>query len=632
MTRILCSLLLVVLAAVAAPASAQDATYRAPRTENGQPDLQGVWNFTSGVPLQRPAAFGDRKVVTKEEFEKQRAAIRNGLAAVVKLAPVEAVGLDWMDNTSPVDDLRTSLITYPETGRLPALVKGVRRVPGIDDLLAALGSLQGGVPSPALFAQFASFGAGPRDSYTDFMMSERCLVGGEVPFVPQLDGNYVQIIQGREHIVLLTDSSRRIISLGSGPPINDKVRHWSGISRGRWEGETLVVDTTNFSDRTPSFSGAGNSRGKRVTERFTRTGNNRIDYAATVVDPQTFQDRIELSFPMVPSDARIYEDACHEGNYSMRNALAAARIDDETRKAQRQRGPHQQVTVFDRSGAVVARVGEPGLYAQAAFSPDASRVVVIRTDIETGDPDVWTFDVATGRGRPITSDKAIDSAPLWAPDGKTIVYASMRDGAASIFRRAADGTSSEELLYRHDGTGVILTDWSRDGRFLTFWSNQGMFILPLTGNREPVAIEEGRGGRFSPDGRWFAYNTADAKQTGRFHAFVRPFDASTIAPAAPGTVRQLSQANAVGGIAWRSDSKELYFLSQPPMPTMMAVDLGGPGLPERLGGVPSEATPRALFQVPPGVAAPAQLSSIGSPDGQRFVFAVTVPAASAAKP
>jgi hypothetical protein len=616
-------LLLLVVLWAAAPASAQDATYRAPRTESGHPDLQGVWNFSSGVPLQRPAAFRDRKSVTKEEFDKQRAAIRSGLAALVQFAPVEAIGLDWMDDTAPVDDLRSSLITYPETGRLPALVQGVRRVPGVDDLIAALGSLQGGAPSPALFAPFASFGAGPRNSYTDFMMAERCLFSADVPIVPQLDGNYMQIIQGRDHVVLLTDSSRRIVSVGGGPAIGDRVRHWSGISRGRWEGETLVVDTTNFNDRTPSFAGAGNSRGKRVTERFTRTANNRIEYAATVVDPQTFQDRIELSFPMTASGARIYEDGCHEGNYSMRNALAAARIDDETRKTQRRKGPHQQLTVFDRSGAIVARVGEPGLYSQAAFSPDASQIAVVRTDIETGNQDVWTFDVATGRGRPVASDPAVDTAPLWSPDGKTIIYSSVRDGVTMLVRRAADGGGGEEQIYRQDGGAAILTDWSRDGRFLTYWSNEGLFILPLTGTREPIAIGDGRGARFSPDGRFFAYNTVEAGQAGRFHAFVRRFDPSAIAAAPPGALRQVSHANAIGGIAWRGDGKELYFLSQPPAPMLMAVDIGGS----------ESATPRALFALPPGVGAPAQLSSISSPDGQRFVFAVNpTTAGAAAKP
>ena len=166
------------------------------------------------------------------------------------------------------------------------------------------------------------------------MMSERCLFGADVPFVPQLDGNYVQIIQGtrsRGAAHGLQPADRR---LDGRPPVGDNVRHWSGISTGRWEGETLVVDTRNFNDRLPSFAGAGNSRGKVVTERFTRTSNNRIEYAATVVDPQTFQDRIELSFPMVAGQgADLRRRACHEGNYSMRNSLAAARIDDEARRS-----------------------------------------------------------------------------------------------------------------------------------------------------------------------------------------------------------------------------------------------------------------------------------------------------------
>jgi hypothetical protein len=621
MTRLLSSVLLVFLSAAAA--SAQDAKFRAPRTESGQPDLQGVWNFSSAVPLQRPPAFGDRKVATKAELDTQRAAIRNGLLAIAKFVPVEAIGLDWIDDTPPVGDLRTSLITYPDNGRLPALMKGVRRMPGFDDLLAVLGNTQGSTPPLAQLAQFAAaFGSGTRDSYTDFMMSERCLFDADVPMVPQLDGNYLQILQGRDHVVLITDFSRRIVTLGARPPATDALRHWTGISTGRWEGETLVVETRNFNDRMPSFAGAGNSRGKVVTERFTRSANDRIEYSATVVDPQTFQDRIELSFPMAQSDARIYEGACHEGNYSMRNSLAAARIDDETRKVQRRSGPHQQLTVFDRSGAIVARVGEPGLYAQAAFSPDASQIAVIRTDIETGYPDVWTFDVATGRGRPLTSDMAIDSAPLWSPDGKTIVYSSVRDRVTLLIRRAADGTGREEQIYRQDGGATILTDWSRDGRFLTFWSNDGLFILPLTGNREPIAVEEGRGGRFSPDGRWFAYSAADTTQAGRFHVFVRPFDPTKIAPAAAGTVRKVSQENAIGGIVWRSDGKELLFLSQPPKQMMIAVDMAGT----------ESSAPRTLFALPPGVGTPAQLSNISSPDGQRFLFAVALPAAPGPKP
>jgi hypothetical protein len=319
----------------------------------------------------------------------------------------------------------------------------------------------------------------------------------------------------------------------------------------------------------------------------------------------------------------------------------------------RERAPRQQLTVFDRTGAVVSRIGEPSWYSQAAFSPDATQVAAIRTDVDTGYQDVWTFDVATGRGRAITSDEAMDSAPLWSPDGKSVVYSSVRNNTHTLFRRAADGTGGEEQLYQHaTGSPLLLTDWSRDGRFISFWSGTTMYILPLGDDRAtndarsardlradepalvrrvaqrrdiretgPIAIGEGRGGRFSPDVRFFAYNTSEPVQPPRFHVFLRPFDAAAIAPAPPAAVRQVSQATAVGGISWRGDGKELYFLSQPPPAQMlMAVDIAG--------AEPS--TPRALFQVPPGVGAPAQLSNISSPDGQRFVFAVNLPPRTAA--
>jgi len=124
----------------------------------------------------------------------------------------------------------------------------------------------------------------------------------------------------------------------------------------------------------------------------------------------------------------------------------------------------------------VARIGEPGLYTQAAFSADASRIAAIRTGIDTGYQDVWTFDVSTGSGRPLTADKAVVSSSLWSPDGLTVAYVSLRDNVHTVFRRASDGTGREEPFYRHGtAAAVILTDWSRDGRFLTFWSSQKQF-------------------------------------------------------------------------------------------------------------------------------------------------------------
>jgi dipeptidyl aminopeptidase/acylaminoacyl peptidase/mono/diheme cytochrome c family protein len=290
----------------------------------------------------------------------------------------------------------------------------------------------------------------------------------------------------------------------------------------------------------------------------------------------------------------------------------------------RERGPRQQITVFDRSGAVVTRVGEPGLYAQAAFSPDATQVAVAKTDPDTGNQDIWTFDLASGRGRAITNDEAADSAPLWSPDGRSIAFASSRDNTYGIYRRAADGSGAEERLYQHDtGNALILTDWSADGRFMTFWYGQGsMFVLPVTGDRKPILLEQGRGARFSPDGRYLAYNAFEEGQAGRFQMFVRPL-APPLAPLAASAVRQVSTALAVGGIAWRRDGKEVYFLSQPPGQSMMVAEVTG-------SGSFATGTPKQLFALPPGIGAPAQLSSVSSADGQRFVFAVNLPQRTAA--
>jgi hypothetical protein len=161
-------LLLVVLTASGVAAEGPAPTYRAPRAHDGHPDLQGVWNFASGVPLQRRAAFGDRKLMTKEEFDKERAALLSALGAAAKFAPVENVGFDWIDFSLHVDDLRTSLMTHPDNGRLPALVAGVRRVTTVADILAALAdprdAPQGGLPS--LLADFDSGGIAraPRES------------------------------------------------------------------------------------------------------------------------------------------------------------------------------------------------------------------------------------------------------------------------------------------------------------------------------------------------------------------------------------------------------------------------------------------------------------------------------------
>jgi hypothetical protein len=283
--------------------------------------------------LQRPSAFAGKKFFTKEEFDKRRAWIAKALRTLVSLAPVEGIGLDWIDDALYVDDLRTSLITYPENGRLPDTFAGVRRMITGDDVIATLNDPKDGPPG-GFFSLLAAFGNGRRDSHLDFTMSERCLLGPGVPLLPNMGESYVQIVQARDYIVLVTDEFRRVIAIGekaetaAKTPPRAALQSWGGTSTGRWDGDTLLVSTRNFNGRTPSFAGAGDSRAKVVTERFTRTSKNGLAYSAVVVDPETFRDRIEVSLPMGAVDKHIFESACHEGNYSLGNTLSASRKAD----------------------------------------------------------------------------------------------------------------------------------------------------------------------------------------------------------------------------------------------------------------------------------------------------------------
>ncbi len=326
-------LVLVVLTGAALTAAGPEPKYKAPRTEYGQPDFRGVWNFSSDVPLERSSAFADKKLFTREELAQQRAVKGKAADARAKFAPVEDVGVAWLDYAAQIENLRTSLIAYPENGRLPKLVDGVRRLPGLEEFVAALADAKFvvaealaalGAPPPA--------GGGKKDGHQDFSLSERCLAdGASPPFVPVFNANFVQVIQSKDHVALLTEPLHhaRIVPLDGRPHLGENLRSWSGDSRGRWEGDTLVIETSNFNNRTRSFAGAGTSRDKVVTERFTRVSANALEYEATIMDPKTFQDKIVLSLPMAKVDARLYESACHEGNYSLPNTLSGARKEEQ---------------------------------------------------------------------------------------------------------------------------------------------------------------------------------------------------------------------------------------------------------------------------------------------------------------
>src|SRR5205085_2685844 len=158
-------------------------------------------------------AFADRKFFTKEELEQQKIAKVRGFRTVISFAPVEDVGLGSLDHIVYVEDLRTSLITYPDNGKLPRLRDGIQREPQVEQIFALAADLKNG-PPPALLALLGGFGGGTKDSYQDLSPSARCLVNGPTaPIVPDISDNYIQIIQSRDQIALLTDADGRIASL-----------------------------------------------------------------------------------------------------------------------------------------------------------------------------------------------------------------------------------------------------------------------------------------------------------------------------------------------------------------------------------------------------------------------------------
>jgi hypothetical protein len=317
----LMTLSLLVAFAPALQAADAAAKYQAPRNEYGQPDLGGVWNFSSDVPLQRPKDTPDKQFQTPEDIAKSNAAREKQLEQFTQ----QGVGFHnqfWLDYRSQTENLRTSLLVYPPNGRLPKLVDGVTLVGG---LAAAFKDIPG--KRPVRFG----FGGIGKDGPEDRGLSERCIAADNgPPFAPGFDNNYLQIFQSRDRIVLLHEQihDARTVFLDERPPLDEELRGWYGYSRGHWEGDTLVVETRNFNGLTQSFNSSGTSLDKVVTERLRRTADNTLEYEATVVDPKTFTDRFTLVFPMARSDKRLYEFACHEGNYSMEIILSGARKEE----------------------------------------------------------------------------------------------------------------------------------------------------------------------------------------------------------------------------------------------------------------------------------------------------------------
>jgi hypothetical protein len=310
------------LAATAVSVGAQSAP-GIPRTPDGKPDLQGVWNYATVTPLERPKELANKEFLTPEEaeaFAKQTVESRDVDANRSRQTATADVGSAynnfWYDRGSnTIGTRRTSLVIDPPDGRVPALTAEAQ--------------------ARAAARAAARKGRGPADGPEDRGLSERCVMfGAGPPVLPGPYNNNLQIFQTSTHVVILNEMihDARIIPLDGRPAAPDAVRPWQGVSRGRWEGDTLVVETTNFSTKT-NFRNTSDRL--RLVERFRRADADTLMYEFTVNDPSSYTKPWTASLPMARSDEPIFEYACHEGNEGMFGILKGARADEKAAEAQK---------------------------------------------------------------------------------------------------------------------------------------------------------------------------------------------------------------------------------------------------------------------------------------------------------
>ena len=278
------------------------------RTSWGDPDLQGSWSNATTTPLQRPAKFGTREFLTPEErveADKPKRDVNRGERGATAEADLDgSYNQFWREDA--LSDGRTSLVYDPPDGQIPMTPAGEKR--------------------RAAFARTSGV-----DSWEDRSLFDRCILRNSVPRLPSQYNNNYEIVQSPGYVAILQEQihDTRLIPLDGRPHLDPSVRQWFGDARGRWEGNTLVVETTNFSDRT-DFEGAGPNM--QVIERWTRLADERIDYRFTVEDATAWTRPWSgaLAWNKV---GPLFEYACHEGNYSLYNILEGARIGEGEARA-----------------------------------------------------------------------------------------------------------------------------------------------------------------------------------------------------------------------------------------------------------------------------------------------------------
>ena len=316
--RYLVAVLTVVAVVAVTPifAAAQSAnTTTTPRTPWGQPDLQGVWNFAILTPMERPAEFAGKETLTDEDVANivaRSAELTQLLSERGTGEPTGTYDEFWFDFGTDVSaDRRTSLVVDPPDGRIPPLT------PAAQERRAA---------------RRAYLGDHPADSWEDRSIAERCILGFNTgpPMAPSAYNNVFQLFQTPDYVVILNEMvhDARIVPLDGSAHLPQQMRQWHGDARGRWDGDTLVVETVNFTDKT-SFRGSTDSL--HLVERFTRADADTLLYEFTVTDPRAFTLPWTAIVPMNISSDRTYEYACHEGNYGMEGILAGTRAEEKGR-------------------------------------------------------------------------------------------------------------------------------------------------------------------------------------------------------------------------------------------------------------------------------------------------------------
>jgi hypothetical protein len=295
---------------------AQAPSYTAPRTPDGQPDLQGFWSNATYTPLERPDN------VTKEFYTPQEAVAAEKAAAARENAQTDPgtvadvhydftqFGLDRSQATL-ARSLRTSLIVDPKNGKLPPITEEGKRI------LAARA------------AEAKKLG-GRWDSAQSNQLDDRCIIMAG-PGPPMMDAAYnsnYQIVQAPGYVMILTEMIHdvRVIPLDGRPQPSEKVRQWMGVSRGRWEGDTLVIETTNFNGKNPF---RGSTENMKVVERLRRASDDTIEYNFTIEDKSMWERPWSAEALMRKTSGPLFEHACHEGNYGLYNTLVGARLEEQ---------------------------------------------------------------------------------------------------------------------------------------------------------------------------------------------------------------------------------------------------------------------------------------------------------------